>query len=63
MKTLLLIFILLFSSGCISQQYHQRKVREARDAERQRAVLLAEQVRGKRMTATEMIRFLEEGKP
>lgn len=58
-----LVLIVLLLNGCVSQQYFQRKVREARDAETQRALLLAEQVRGKRMTANEMIRFLEEGKP
>lgn len=62
MKTLLLLLTALACSGCVSLGYHQRTVKEARDAERQRAVLLAEQVRGKRMTANEMIRFLEEAK-
>lgn len=58
----LIILLAALLNGCVSIGYHQKKVAEVKQEERTKAILLAEQVRDKRLLARDMITILREGK-
>lgn len=58
----IVLVIVAFLNGCVSLGYHQRKVAEVKQDERAKAILLAEQVRDKRLLVRDMITILRDGK-
>ena len=56
MKYLPLLFLL---SGCVTAGYHQRKMAELKYEEITKAILLAEQVKDKRMSIRDMIKIMQ----
>lgn len=54
----IIVFSLLFFTGCVSSSYYQRKVYEARQEELGKAICLADQVRLRLLTAKDMIKIL-----
>lgn len=57
-KSFGVVLLLLLLSSCVSTGYMQRKVAEARQEELQNCQLLTEQVRDKRLHATDMLKLL-----